>query len=96
MADFGITAVKYNDKGEYIEFVHVREVTPGRLEKAHVVPREFVADLIRLKKATFQTWTRNKEGLFQIGEMVHVIEGIYLSTDPNGRTNDNLASLPKF
>lgn len=96
MADFCITAVRYNAQGEHIEFVKVCEEKADSLGLERIVSRAFVADLIRLGKATFQTRTEVVSGRWRIGATVHVIEDDYLTTDPNYTKRDNLGNLPLF
>lgn len=55
MADFCITAVRYNTDRSHIEFVQVKEEKPAEVGLSRTVSRAFVADLIRLGKVTFQT-----------------------------------------
>lgn len=105
MADFCITAVKYNKTREHILRVHVRE--EKRVVDEHgrrkivigayrIVSRAFVADLIRLGKATFQTRTKNAHDRWDVGAEVSVMEKIFLTTEPNGTKRDNLGELPEF
>jgi hypothetical protein len=96
LADFCITEVSYSADNQHIELVRVREEMPTTIGIARTVPRAFVADLIRLEKATFITRIKNLEGSFSKGAQVHVIEKIYLTTDPNSKKKDNLGSLPRF
>lgn len=99
MTDFCITAVKYNKDREHIEWVNVREEIPGtprRLGVNRVVHRAFVADLIRLKKATFQTRVKNSEGNWAVGAPVHVIDDTFLATKSNNTKKDNLENLDEF
>ncbi|MGC0860007.1 hypothetical protein WKG86_13495 [Pantoea agglomerans] len=46
-------------------------------------------------KATFKTITF-VNGQWVYGANVHVIDDIYLTTDPNSTTRDNLGNLPVF
>ncbi|WP_411565118.1 DUF3892 domain-containing protein [Pseudomonas orientalis] len=97
MADFCITAVRYDTERKHINYVEVREDVPEGFGPKRTVPRAFVADLIRKNKATFATWILIKEtGKFKMGADVHVVESVYLSTDSNSTKRDNLANLPEF
>ena len=98
MADFCITAVRYNQDRSHIEFVLVREemTITNQLGTHRAVPRAFVADLIRLGKATFQTRLKTSEGKWRLGAQVHLIEDVYLTTDKNSTERDNLENLPEF
>jgi hypothetical protein len=97
MADFCITGVRYNKERTHIDYVQVREEIPeeNKLGKTRIVPRVFVADLIRLGKAKFKTRIKNSEGLWASGADVHIFEDWFLTTSPNGTELDNLANLPE-
>lgn len=95
MADFCITAVQYSEDNKHIEWVEVREELPERkIGFPRIVSREFVADLIRLKKATFQTRTITAEKKWALGAQVHVIGKDFITTDPDKTVKDNLGNLP--
>ncbi|HZF62740.1 MAG TPA: DUF3892 domain-containing protein [Desulfovibrio sp.] len=96
MADFCITAVRYNDEGTHLSYVKVREDRKGNPGAARVVSRAFIADLIRLGKATFITRVEKKDGSWMEGAAVHIIDGKYLTTDKNSIERDNLENLPEF
>jgi hypothetical protein len=96
MADFCITAVRYNEDYSHIDFVRVHEEKEKVIGYDRTVPRAFVADLIRLKKASFQTRLKTPEGDWKFGAEVHLIEGEYLTTNKNSTKRDNLESLPEF
>ncbi|PVZ42560.1 MULTISPECIES: DUF3892 domain-containing protein [unclassified Pseudomonas] len=96
MPDFCITRVKYDAHRQHIVQVEVSEDLPAKFGTIHHVPRGFVADLIRMKKASFATWMKNAEGKYVKGADVHVIDETYLSTDRNSTKRDNLGSLPEY
>ena len=96
MADFCITAVRYNTDRSHIEFVQVKEEKPGEAGPNRTVSRAFVADLIRLGKVTFQTRTKTAEGKWELGAQVHLIDEVYLTTDRNNIKRGNLGNLPEF
>ena len=96
MADFCITAVKYASTRDHIEWLKVNEEKPGEIGQDRTVSRAFVADLIRLQKATFQTRTKTAEGKWRVGAQVHLIDGTYLTTNRNSTERDNLENLPEF
>jgi len=96
MADFCITAVRYNQDRSHIEYVHVREEKAKTIGTNRTVARAFVADLIRLGKATFQTRTKGTDGTWKLGAQVHLIDDVYLTTDKNSTKRDNLENLPEF
>lgn len=95
MANFCITAVRYNAARTHLETVWVREEKSKTVGAAREVPRIFVADLIRLGLASFQTRTKNTEGKWSVGAQVHLFEDEFLTTDPNATERDNLGSLPE-
>lgn len=97
MADFCITKVKYSDDGEHIEWVVVREELDSKIGEERMVSRAFIADLIRLGKASFMTRNWDAANKFwATGADVHVVDGQFLSTDRNSRKRDNLGNLPRF
>lgn len=97
MTDFCISAVRYDTSNQHIAMLKVHEDKGSKIGPARIVPREFVADLIRLNKATFQTITHSKESKsWSNGALVHVIDDTYLSTDRNDISKDNLGKLPGF
>ena len=96
MADFCITAVRYNQDRSHIEFVQVKEEKPAEVGPNRTVSRAFVADLIRLGKATFQTRTKAPDGKWKLGAQVHLIDDVYLTTNKNSTKRDNLENLPEF
>lgn len=96
MTDYCITRVRYDADRKHLTYVEVSENLPKAFGTKYAVPRGFVADLIRMEKATFATWVKNEEGGYSKGANVHVIEEVYLTTDRNSTKRDNLGSLPEF
>lgn len=96
MADFCISAVRYDSNNQHIDWLKVHEDKGLSIGPARSVPRLFVVDLIRLGKATFQTVVKNSKDQWKDGEHVHVIDDEYLSTDRNSTVRDNLGNLPTF
>lgn len=96
MADFCITAVRYNKDQSHIVYVQVREEIPGKVGSPRTVPRAFVADLIRRGNAAFQTRTKTADNKWKKGADVHLIDDEFLTTDRNSTKRDNLGSLPEF
>lgn len=96
MADFGVLAVRYNTDRTHIEYLRVAQDLPDSFGAKRIVSRGFVADLIRMNKATFKTWVKKPEGGWRSGADIHVLDDEYLSTDPNNRKRDNLGNLPEF
>jgi len=94
MADFYISGIRRDSTGKHIQYVKI--IQAGKNGKdASVNSRQFVAELIKAGKATFQT-IRYVDGKWVYGANVHVIDDIYLTTDPNSTTRDNLGNLPVF
>lgn len=92
MADFFISGIRREKPSGHIQQVQViRSGTAVRM----ITDRAFVAELITLGKTTFQTvfWQNNA---WRYGAYVHVVDGVYIATDRNARTEDNLESLPTF
>ena len=96
MTDFCITAVRYSTDRKHINYVQVGEEKSGSIGTRRTVERAFVADLIRLGKASFQTRIKKADGLLYVGAHVHLIDNTFLTTDKNGTERDNLGSLPEF
>ncbi|WP_420792999.1 DUF3892 domain-containing protein [Pseudomonas graminis] len=96
MTDFCITRVRYDAQRTHLAYVEVSENLPKAFGTKYIVPRGFVADLIRRGNATFSTWVQNSEGVYSKGADVHVIDGTYLSTVHNSIKRDNLGNLPEF
>ncbi|MCQ3002606.1 DUF3892 domain-containing protein [Pseudomonas syringae] len=96
MTDFCISAVRYDNDGNHIQAVRVHQDKGSSVGPALTSDREFVADLILLGKASFQTITKDSNNKWQDGALIHVLDGKYLSTDPNSLARDNLGKLPRF
>lgn len=96
MYDYAITAVRYDSTETHIQAVRVHKDLGSSIGEAMVCDRAFVADLIASNKATFQTVVKGTTIAWQDGAHIHVIDDVYLSTDPNGRKKDNLGNLPTF
>jgi hypothetical protein len=100
MVDFCISGIRYDEKKQHITFVkvHERQTTSQGwgLGPARIVPRAFVADLIRMNKASFETVVKVENNKVRHGAHVHVIDDVYLSTDRNSTKRDNLSNMPEF
>jgi len=97
MTDFCVSAVKYDQADQHIEWLRLHEDLGDKIGAATFVPRVFVAHLIRKGCATFQTITRNPTtGKWEDGAALHLIDNIYLSTDRDDMKKDNLGKLPRF
>ncbi|MGE6992855.1 DUF3892 domain-containing protein [Pseudomonas sp. NPDC047961] len=97
MTDFCISAVRYNDDRKHIAYVRVHQDLNNKIGTRRTVERAFVADFVRLEKASFQTITFNATTKkWENGARVHVIEDEFLTTDRNSTKRDNLGNLPEF
>lgn len=94
MADFYISGIRRDSTGQHIQYVKIIKAGKGNKD-ASINSRQFVAELIKASKATFKTITL-VNGQWVYGANVHVIDDIYLTTDPNSTTRDNLGKLPVF
>lgn len=99
MTEYYVTAVRYDKDNSRIVALQVRRRI---FEGSKVGPRvgssrEFIADLILSKTATFKTGLYNqREKMWEPGSLVHVVGEIFLSTDCNDKTKDNLGELRYF
>ncbi len=94
MANFYITAVRMDASNTHIDYVQI--VQHGKAYSSRTInSRQFVAELIYSGLATFQTAIFNS-GDWQYGATVHVVDGVFLSTDRNSTKRDNLGNLPRF
>ncbi|MBX8541077.1 DUF3892 domain-containing protein [Pseudomonas cichorii] len=97
MTDFYISAIQKDTSQTHIEKVRVHKVNGDHFGSGLVTDREFVANLIDLGHTTFKTIVENKTtGKWNIGAVIHVTDGNYLTTDPNKTKKDNLGNLPNF
>lgn len=96
MFDYCISAVRYDSTDTHIEVVRVHKDKGSSIGPAMTCDRAFVADLIQSGKATFQTVVPGTTNAWEDGAHIHVIDDVYLTTDPNVRKKDNLGNLKKF
>ncbi|MBX8575632.1 DUF3892 domain-containing protein [Pseudomonas cichorii] len=97
MVDFCITEVRYQKDGKHIDYVKVREeLGNDKVGSPRFVGRNFIVDLIRLKKTTFQTRTQDKSGGWKKGAAVIIYNNKFLTTEGNNTEKDNLGELPEF
>lgn len=95
MALYYISAVRMNANNQHIDYVKIIKAGNGSAN-ASINSRQFVAELINDGAASFKTITKNTANQWVYGADVHVIDGIYLTTDRNSTKRDNLGNLPKF
>lgn len=97
MADFCVSAVRYDKTGQHIEWLKVHQDMFKGIGPERLVQRAFIVDLIKLQIATFVTVTIDPDTQMRIdGARIHVVDGRFLTTDCNDSTRDNLAELPGF
>ncbi|MBD9599223.1 DUF3892 domain-containing protein [Pseudomonas sp. PDM10] len=97
MANFYISAIRKDSTHTHIQQVKVHKVNGDQHGQGLTTDREFVANLISLGKTVFRTMTKNATtSKWTVGAEVHVIDGVFITTDPNKVTKDNLGNLPTF
>jgi hypothetical protein len=97
-ADFGISAVSYNEEETHIEKVIVHEVNDESIGPGAVKTRGLVVGEIKHGK-TYTTILKTGEGKWKRGQDVHTIKvknKEYIRTDANKTGKDNLENLPEF
>lgn len=97
MSEYLVIAVAYAEEDEHIDWLLITRRIDGKLNRVWVADRNWVADLITTKSASFKTAVKNPTTKkFEPGADIHVYEDAFLSTDPNALERDNLANLPRF
>ncbi|WP_026841213.1 DUF3892 domain-containing protein [Citrifermentans bremense] len=97
-ADYGISAVRYNQQHTHIDQVKVHVDTGEVINSASIWLRADVVKALE-KGNTFVTILKNAEGKWVKGQTVYVItvKGVkYIKTVDNGKEADNLENLPEF
>ncbi|MGF7118261.1 DUF3892 domain-containing protein [Methanobacterium oryzae] len=97
MADYGITGVKYNSIGKYIEWVKVGEFTGSSLGMREKWLRTKVISELENGK-TFITVIKHGDRLKKGLEisMVTMDGKKYIRTDNDNKNSDNLKDVPEF
>ncbi|HDT3001171.1 DUF3892 domain-containing protein [Proteus mirabilis] len=99
MADFYISAIRMDSKGQHIEWVKTHKNIDNKSldSKGSINSRKFVGELISSGKITFKTviWNQSTKK-WDIGAIVEVMASGYITTDPNRTKLDNLGNLPLF
>ncbi|EJF7712268.1 TPA: DUF3892 domain-containing protein [Proteus mirabilis] len=99
MADFYISAIRMDSKGQHIEWVKTHKNIDNKSldSKGSINSRKFVGELISSGKITFKTviWNQSTKK-WDIGAVVEVMASGYITTDPNRTKLDNLGNLPLF
>jgi len=96
MADYGITGVKYNSIGKYIEWVEVGKFTGGSLGMRENWLRTKVISEFENGK-TFITVLKHGDRLKKGAEVaIVVVNGKkYIRTDNENTASDNLQDIPE-
>ena len=97
MADYGVTDVKYNSIGKYIEWVKVGKFTGSSFAMRENWLRTKVISELENGKI-FITVLKHGDKLKK-GAEIHVVNvdgKKYIRTDNNNEASDNLEDLPKF
>lgn len=97
-ADYGISAVRYNDDRTHIVNVKVREDKGDGFGPAEEWSRKEVVSAMEVG-TSFVTILKGSDGKWQKGQDVHIItvKGVkYIRSDQNAEASDNLENLPGF
>lgn len=97
MVDYGITDVKYNGIGKYIEWVKVGKFTGNSFGmRENWLRTKVISELEKGK--TFITVLKHGDRLKKGAEVriVNVNGKRYIRTDSNDEASDNLENLPEF
>lgn len=97
-ADYGISAVRYDQNNQYIDKVKVHLDNGDKFGQGEAWSRKDVISKINDSK-TFITIIKDSDGKWKKGQDVHVItvDGEqFLRTDVNKRKSDNLENLLTF
>ena len=96
-ADYGISAVKLNGKGNYINQVRVHKDKGNAMGDAEVWSREQIVSALE-NEYTFITILNGKQGIWSEGQKVNIVlvnGNKYIRTDEDQTPSDNLDNLPK-
>ncbi len=95
-ADYGISAVRFNGKGIYIDQVRVHKDKGNAIGDAEVWSREQVVSALE-SNYTFITILNGNQGIWDEGQEVNIIRvngNKYIRTDKDLTPSDNLDNLP--
>jgi len=95
-ADYLISAVRYNPQHTHIVKVKRHLDTGEGVVTFNIIDKILVVkDLIDDK--TYKTAYQENDGKWRMGEDVRLVANtIFITTDPNTTTRDNLGNLPEF
>ncbi len=97
-ADYGISAVRFNDGGTKIDKVKVHKDKGNAMGDAEIWSREQII-LALESEYTFITIFNHNQDIWSEGKEVNIVqvgENKYLRTDNDQTPSDNLDNLPKF
>jgi hypothetical protein len=97
-SQYGISAVRYDDKHERIASVRAHGFASGKLNPPFDMSRNAVILLIE-NGAAFATFTKDAAGAWTKGQPVKVVainNVKFIKTVENDKECDNLGSLPEF
>ncbi|MGB9980595.1 DUF3892 domain-containing protein [Methanobacterium sp.] len=95
-ADYGISAVRFNGKGTYIDQVRVHKDKGNAIGDAEIWSREQIVTALE-HNYTFITILNGSQGIWSEGQkvnIVHVDGSKYIRTDEDHNPSDNLVNLP--
>ncbi|WP_193090681.1 DUF3892 domain-containing protein [Advenella sp. FME57] len=96
-ADYGISAVRYNEAHTHIDRVQARPDDGEKIGASAEYERATIIKAIK-EGVTFVTIMLSN-GKWQKGQPVYIIKanGVeYIKTEDNGKARDNLENLPEF
>ena len=96
-ADYGISAVRFNDKGIYIDQVRVHKDKGIAMGDAEVWSREQVISALE-NDYTFITILNYDQGIWSEGQEVNIVPvngNKFIRTDKDRTPSDDLDNLPK-
>ena len=95
-ADYGISAVRFNGEGIYIDQVRVHKDKGNAMGDAEVWSREQVVSALE-SNYTFMTILNCNQGIWSEGQEVSIVQvngNKYIRTDKDQTPSDNLDNLP--
>lgn len=95
-ADYCISAVRFNDEGNYIDQVRVHKDKGNAMGDAEIWSRDEVVSALE-SNYTFITILNGNQGIWDEGQKVNIVQvngNKYLRTDEDHNPSDNLNNLP--
>jgi hypothetical protein len=97
-ADYGISAVKYNNERTHIVKVKAHKDSGDTISASTEWTRSEVVSAVE-RGSSFVTILQARDDKWRKGQDVHIINisGVkYIRTDQNHKASDNLGELPEF